>query len=155
MLPLVLMDYCFSEDTQLFTSAGFLSLDAFAALSSSSADLHLGAVDPVSGALVWQRASRLIVNPARPRQRLVRFDSERSSLLVTPEHDMWIWSNRRGCFRKVCGAAFSLLVVGSPVFVSAQSGQSGGPFCAHAWRSQSRRLFLAGLSAKACVCVCL
>ncbi len=101
VLPLVLMDYCFSEDSQILTNLGFLALDDYIRVADH---VLVAGVDSDSGKVVFEKASRLIVNPVR-QQELVLFESERgeTSLLVTPEHDMFV--SREGKFSKEKAAA--------------------------------------------------
>ncbi len=93
VLPLVLMDYCFSEKVSLLTDRGWASLAAverrWQTVGEKSA-LRVAAWDAERQQTVFQAPSRLIVNAAQPQQ-MIRF----GGVLVTPEHRMWVFSENR------------------------------------------------------------
>jgi hypothetical protein len=57
--------YCFAEDHQILTESGFVWLDeAIASAQGRAAPLRYAAFDAETGALLYEPATRLIVNPA-------------------------------------------------------------------------------------------
>ncbi|KAL2915559.1 hypothetical protein HK105_204961 [Polyrhizophydium stewartii] len=86
--------YCLSEDSQLLTSAGFLFLDEYLAVRDK---VLVGSYSAENDAIVYERPSApATVIPARA-QKLVEFakPSSNVSLLVTPEHTMYLAAGKR------------------------------------------------------------
>ncbi|KAJ8604320.1 hypothetical protein CTAYLR_002573 [Chrysophaeum taylorii] len=85
-------NYCLARDAQILTNRGFLFLDdfvdAFCRFPEREALLVAG-YDPESDELVWERPLSLIVNRSEP-QTLLELNSDDLSLLVTPEHQMYV-----------------------------------------------------------------
>ncbi len=119
VLPLVLMDYCFAEDSQILTDAGFLSLDEYSLRRDS---LLVAGYDERTGQRVFERSSRMIVNPWA-LQDMIEFTGANGSvsLLVTPEHDMYV---RRGS--GYCKQQAGSLVGARNFEMVASAAQSGG-----------------------------
>lgn len=107
--------HCLAEHgMQVLTNYGFLSLadvekhyDPVLHMLLPGSGLLFAAFDEQGGCLRYEPCLQLVLNPSLPQQTMVEFSSEvdNISLLVTPEHDMWV-KQPGGGFSKVKAQAF-------------------------------------------------